>query len=65
MDIFRVTHNGVCTYYDTEYDASLYTLSLCAFGSHGLVTLEALSVPSNEYLEVLDEVLPYCIEWLN
>ena len=47
MNIFRVTHNGVCTYYDSEYDASLYTLSLCAFGSHGLVQLEALNVPSN------------------
>ena len=65
MTVTRVTYNGCSTYYETEYEANLYTLSLCAFGVSGEVMVEAFDIPSGEYLEVIDEALPYCIEWLN
>ncbi len=65
MAVIRVTYNGVNTYYESEEEANFYTLSLVAFGVHGEVMVEELDVPTGEYLEIIDEALPYCMEWLN
>ena len=65
MAVIRVTYNGVNTYYESEEEASFYTLSLVAFGAVGEVMVEAFDVPTGEYLEIIDEALPYCMEWLN
>jgi hypothetical protein len=63
--VTRVTYQGVSTYYETEEEASFYTLSLVAFGAHGEVMVEAFDIPTGEYLDVISEALPYCMEWLN
>ena len=61
----RVTHQGISSYYETEYEASLYTLSLVAFGAKGEVLVEAFDVPTGGYIDAVSEFIPYCIEHLN
>lgn len=61
----RVTYKGVSSYYESEYEASLYTLSLAAFGVGGEVMVEAFEVSTGEYIDAVSEFIPYCIEHLN
>jgi len=65
MAVVRVTYNGISSYYESDYEASLHTLSLVAFGAEGEVLVEVFDVPTGEYIDAVSEFIPYCIEHLN